>query len=589
MVFPRLTDDQRGVALITVVLVALAVSSVAVAASMMTMSGTMVRKFSERASIADHAALSGVELGLSALLADSTLYPTTGYTTLENSEVVYDAAGNPIFGIRRSTYLGPSSDPARGSIVSEVWTQGGVVAVRRLVVSATSFASFGQFMDSAQASTVFSAVDDQFGPIHSNSDISIGLPVGSDSARFFAKVTVGGNIMNPARGVFMNGFTEGVSPISLPSHSDIALLRNRAISGGLLIPGTTGGGFAATTRLEFIAVDMDGDTVTTTDDVEGFVRVYRNTVDARHLMAWPLLGNPIDTPNCGVWDGTTFRSFPGGGFAARADAEVAVDLNQYRCFLGGDPILNDGNFSATPPDGGVWLERFGDLPSGAGFNARSDKNYLHPYTPGVNPTTTGVIYVDGDVAVSGLVRGRVTLVSADDIIIVDDLVQKSDPSASSCGGDLIGLIANEEVAISDNTLNTPQRYGGTGGYHTMSATKDEYVHAIIMALENFRVSNATGGPDAADNLGLGAEPCEGVPWGRGCLYVTGGLLRRHRRPNDLGAAGGAGYQLRISYNGCVRQGAPPHFPSTGGFKGESVVEMDGANFDPVTWFAAYQN
>ena len=592
MMFPRLIDNQRGVALITVVLVALAVSSVAVAASMMTMSGTLVRKYSERASMANHAASSGVELGLSALLADGTLYPTTGYTTLEDSVPVLDAMGNPIPRVRRSIYIGPSSDPSRGSIVSEVWTRGGVRAVRRLEVAATSFASFGQFMYHDHSGVEFTATDDQYGPIHSNGDINIGLPVGADSAMFLGSVTVVGSIINPGRAVFVKGFTEGVSLDSLPTTSDLGALRNLAISGGLLLPGLTGGAFAATTRVEFIAVDMDGNTATT-NDVEGFVRVYRNAADARNLMAWQLWGNPIDTPNCGVWDGLTFKSFPNGGFASRGEAENAIDFNQYRCYLGGDPVLNNGNFSATPPDGGMWLPWTGPaVPPGAGFNARTDKAYLHPYTPGVNPNTTGVIYVDGDVAVSGVVRGKVTLVSKDDILIVDDLVQHTDPGANACGQDLLGLVAHDEVAIADNTLNTPQRYGGGGtgdSYHTMSATKDEYVHAIIMALDDFTVSNATGGPDAADNLGLGAEPCEGVPWGRGCLYITGGLLRRHRKPDDFGTVGGKGYQLRLSYNGCVQQGAPPHFPATGSFKGQRIVEMEGATFDPVTWFANYQS
>ncbi len=307
MAMPRLIDNQRGVALITVVLVSLAVSSVAIAATMMTMSGTLVRKYSERTAISDQAALSGVERGLSALLGDGTLLPVSGFTTLEDSAAVYDAIGNPIPGVRRSIYLGPSSDPARGSIVSEVWTRGGVRAVRRLEVAATSFASFGQYMDHDHSGVVFTATDDQFGPIHSNFDINIGLPAGADSATFMAQVTVGGSIINPGRGVFVKGFTEGVSLDSLPTISDLDALRTLAISGGLLLPGATGGSFAATTRVEFIAVDMDGDT-TTTEDVEGFVRVYRNVPDARNLMAWPLLGNPIDTPNCGTWDGKIGRA-----------------------------------------------------------------------------------------------------------------------------------------------------------------------------------------------------------------------------------------------------------------------------------------
>ena len=68
MALPRLVDNQRGIALITVMLVALAVSSIAIAASLMTLSGTLVRRYSERTTIADHAALSGLQEGLSAVL-----------------------------------------------------------------------------------------------------------------------------------------------------------------------------------------------------------------------------------------------------------------------------------------------------------------------------------------------------------------------------------------------------------------------------------------------------------------------------------------------------------------------------------------
>ena len=82
------------------------------------------------------------------------------------------------------------------------------------------------------------------------------------------------------------------------------------------------------------------------------------------------------------------------------------------------------------------------------------------------------------------------------------------------------------------------------------------------------------------------SPCGGAPWGRGCLYLTGGLLQRIRGPTG---STGTAYLLRHSYNQCVLQGGPPQFPSSGGFSKQRVVEMDGANFDPVTWFANYQS
>ena len=222
MAIDRLVDNQRGVALITVVLVALAVSSVAIAASMMTMSGTLVRKYSERTSMASHAALSGVERGLSALVGNDTLLPVTGYTIMEDSVPVLDAMGNPIPGVRRSIYIGRSSDPSRSSIVSEVWHQGGVRAVRRMEVQASSFASYGYFVDDDDDNIGFSRDQDIFGPVHFNDPIRIWSANASDTATFWGEVTTTGSVVSPGQGSFRKGFTENVATVSLPTTTDLS-------------------------------------------------------------------------------------------------------------------------------------------------------------------------------------------------------------------------------------------------------------------------------------------------------------------------------------------------------------------------------
>ncbi|MCZ6756488.1 MAG: hypothetical protein O7E49_14360 [Gemmatimonadetes bacterium] len=578
---PRLIDNQRGVALITVLLVSLAVSSVAIAATMMTMSGTLVRKYSERTAISDQAALSGVERGLSALLGDGTLLPVSGFTTLEDSVAVYDAMGNPIPGVRRSIYLGPSSDPSRASIVSEVWTRGGVRAVRRMEVQASSFASYGYFVDDDENNIGFNRNDDIFGPVHFNDPISIWSAGASDSATFWGEVTTTATIVSPGYGSFRKGYNENVSNIPLPEISSFAGLETMASNANLRFSSTLGPN-SAPMRLEFIAVDMDGDT-TTTNDIEGFVRVYTTSEDRPYTIAAVQGGSPLTTPNCGVWNDTTFRSFENTLLDSIA-AKAAIDSNRYRCYLGGDPILNDGTFSASIGPGNWVLWGGAPVPNLSTVRP-SDYLYLHPYTSALNSNSAGVIYVDGDVGVSGVVAGRVTVVAADDIIIVDDLVQYTDPGQNACAADMLGLIAFDVIVIADNTLNTPQRYPGGGSYHTMDDTKDEFVHAVAMALSEFRVHNAQLGPDDNDNGGFGAEPCEGIPWGRGCLYLTGGILQGKR--GRIGE--GTGHLMRHSFNQCVLQGGPPQFPATGSFSKRRVVEMDAANFDPVTWFAGYQS
>lgn len=595
MAIPRLIDNQRGVALITVVLVALAVSSVAVAASMMTMSGTLVRKYSERTSIADHAALSGVERGLSALLGDTTnaIYPTSGYTTLEDSVPVVDAMGNPIPDVWRSVYIGPSSDPSRGSIISQVWARGGVKAVRRMEVEASSFASYGYFVDDDPYNIGFAREDDVFGPIHFDDNITVWSAGASDSATFWGEVTTTGSVISPGYGSFRKGYTEGASNVFLPSSGDLAGLESMATSAGLRFNSTSTGPNSAPMRLEFVAVDMDGD-ITTTNDVEGFVRIYDtgdiNSTDRAYVLASAqpaALPSPITTPNCGVWNSGSgeFESVSNGRLPnGTTTAEAAVDSNRYRCYLGGDPILNDGVWQSNIGPGS-WVTYTGPAISSPGFDATPGNQFLHPYGSALNSNSAGVIWVAGDVAVSGVVAGKVTVVAADDIIIADDLVQYTDPGQSSCPADMLGLIASDDMVIADNTINTPQRYIGGTSYHTMDDTKDEFVHAVMLALSEFRVHNALSGPDDTDNGGFGAEPCESIPTGNGCLYVVGGILQ-----DDRGYIGdGSGHLLRHSYNQCVLQGGPPQFPSTGSFSKRRVVEMDGSSFDPVTWFAAYQS
>ncbi len=583
---PHLTDNQRGVALITVVLVALAVSSVAIAASMMTMSGTLVRRYSERTSMASQAALSGVELGLSALLANGALYPTTAYITmpLQDSAEVLDAMGNPIPGVRRSIYIGPSADPSRGSIVSEVWVRGGVRAVRRMEVRTSSFASYGYFVGNDILNSDFR--EKIFGPAHFNYGITISPPSGPDSATFWGKVTTTGTITNISYGSFRQGHQQLATNTSLPV-VDFVSLATMATNADLWFSSSETGYSNSPIRLEFIPVDMDGNPATT-DDVEGFVRVYKTSPENRpYVTAQVQGGSVLTTPNCGAWNSGQFESAENGDLDSIA-ARAAIDNNRYRCYLGGDVTLSDSTFSAS--DGtGFWVLWGGAPVPGLSAVRPADSGYLHPYTKGVNINSSGVIYVHGDVAVSGVVAGRVTVVALDDIIIVDDLVQYTDPGENACAADLLGLIASNDVVIADNTLNTPQRYLGGSSYHTMDDTKDEYVHAVVMALDDFRVhiDPFNPGPNASDNLPAGAEPCEGAPWGRGCLYLTGGIIQRYR--GQIGSTSGTGYFLRHSYNQCVLQGGPPQFPSSGSFSKQRVVEMDGANFNPVTWFANYQS
>jgi len=348
----------------------------------------------------------------------------------------------------------------------------------------------------------------------------------------------------------------------------------------------------ALTRLEFIPIDMDPDPVT--EDIQGFFRVYTNSISSNmpFVVGWQTgADGPISTSNCGVVSGppgnATFLRY---GYELDIDqAKDSVDNNRYRCFLGGDPALHPGAnqsgvFEQTPTGsgptaGGSWLPWPGPAVSGpASFMGRLDHDYLWPYTPAVNSTTKGVIFIDGEVALSGVVAGKVTVVATDDIVVVDDVTQYTDPGAAACDRDVLGLIAGDDIIISDNTLMTPQRYSTSAAYHTMGKSKDEYLQAVVMSLDEFRVQEAASGPGSG-------EPCEGTVQGRGCLYLTGSILAGTR---GLLGFGSQGYRVRLSYNSCVETQAPPQFPATNLYEKARVYELDPANFDVAAWFTQYQ-
>jgi len=148
---PRLTD-QRGIALFTVLLLSLALSALVIGGSLVTTNSTMIRRYGDRMSMIENAALAGLEEARSRLNGTPTLYPDTGFVTLESGVAVVDAAGNLIPGLSRSTYAGPSGASSGqfgvfGSIISVVADNVNILMVRRQEITQESFAKFAYFTD----------------------------------------------------------------------------------------------------------------------------------------------------------------------------------------------------------------------------------------------------------------------------------------------------------------------------------------------------------------------------------------------------------------------------------------------------------
>jgi len=257
--------------------------------------------------------------------------------------------------------------------------------------------------------------------------------------------------------------------------------------------------------------------------------------------------------------------------------QASLNDNSARCYLGGDPALTNNVWTPTTPKG-RWIPWAGAIDPR--LNARADKGYLFPISRALNPDFKGVIYVDGDVAVSGTVRGRITIVTPRDLILVDNLKQATDPATGTCE-DIIGLISMNDVVVADNMLNAPVNVQGAA-YKTMRpvGNQDEFVHAVVLALGIFTVENYGAGP-------TNREQCGTTVWGRGCLQLTGGIIQRTR--GAVGTTSGTGNLKRYSYNACAYSDPPPYFPTTGHFAKNRIYDIDPGRFDVGTWFASYQH
>ncbi|RMH14601.1 MAG: hypothetical protein D6701_11090 [Gemmatimonadetes bacterium] len=577
---PRSLGNE-GFALALTMLVVLVVGALATAAAMVGSNHLLANRYYERQSLLEAAADAGIEVARARINGMPSIYPDSGYVTLENGVSVKDGDGNTIPGVKRWTYVGPTGLTSGqygifGTIISQVKDDGGGEVIRRTQVYQESFAKFAYFTDFEPSNIKFGGGDAIFGPLHTNSPIRIY----SSGATFYGEVRTAQNVENPTYGTFKQGYEEYVPAIPMPATAELSKLQAQAAAGMTAFVGDSNGDQgSATTRIEFIAIDLNGDG-DTTDPIEGFFRVYQSTDPD-----WVVANVPVVTtgsgwstttteemrqsPNCGWWTGGVF--VPASQIASNSDSEAALISPTRRCYLGGSDSINNG-FVAN--DGrGQWLPYPGVVsPLVAG---RPDGAYLFPLSRRLNPNFKGVIHVTGKVAISGTLRGKVTLAATDDIILADDVVYATNPGAGTCQ-DILGMFAGDDVVVSDNTLNAPVR--PTSGYarRTYDDTKDEFFHGVVLALDIFTVENYGSG-------GTSEEPCESKANGRGCLYLTGGIIQRTR--GAVGTTGGTGYIKRYSYDQCAASEPPPYFPTTGHFSKGTYYQVDPAGFSVSQFFA----
>lgn len=611
-------------ALITVMLVAVVAMTLALASTMLVMGTTLTQAASERSAALDDAALSGIEETRNRLNARLDSVPLTGYRTIENN--VNIANGN---GVRRTTWAGRIGNPdslanagefgVQGEIVSRAVDASGNVAIRRALIFQSSFARYAYFTDDGNTASGgilwFANGWTASGPFHSNDSIYIrdGAP---PQAIFKDVVTTARGVFNAADAQWDRGQAQIVAPIALPGSADLNILKDIAARAGYVFtPSVVTGDSALTTmRIEFVAIDADGDGNTTGPD-DGYFRVYQVRANSTYGMGYgmartpaPPAGavGPLDSTlyswNCGVTVTvgalttvpTRFAQIaelPGANYRTRMlPKQTAYDHANARCFLGGDPRLNaTGLFTPTDPAGDWLLRTSGSVP--AVVAARPDGAYLWPLSPNFNPNFRGVIFVEGRVGVSGTVRGRVTLASRNNTVILDDLRQATNPGtttgACSPNDDIIGIFAGENSLWADNMLQAPQqrRDNSNSGsawllprkdFSASAGRPDLNVHATILALRSI----GTERPSPPSGL----DPDYYVH--RGFVRQVGGRIQS--RAGQGGTINGSdlhGYVSDISFNRCSMTFPPPYFPTTGRWTLSQFFELDPQGFNVDDWFA----
>lgn len=634
--------NERGIALLTVLLVGFALSAIALASTMWILNAQLIQKSGERAAVLNDVAVAALEEGRSRIASNPALYPSFNHDTLDDNVTVQDANGVTIPGVRRSVYVGPDGVMSGqygvfGTIISTVRDTFGNQVVRRLQINQESFAKYAYFT-TVEGNIVFANNDQIWGPVHSNDEIEIH----SSGATFHNTVTTAAStIAGQGYGVFNGGPPKKSVPvIPLPTTQAFDALETRAENAGMSFAGNTlgNGPGEASIRMEFVAVDLnnDGDS---TDTDEGFVRIYQDNAEPWRVTGQRtgLAGQDIRrSPNCGVpmkpgapttvqtgsWSAVPATNalwndlpnnvrftpvadtFPDFNGPARAATMLSTANAQWRCYLGGDPRLRQDswpNISATAwaavvgplprptttvAAGGTagWIQRPVAIgaPTVLAFTGRPDADFLWPINRDYNRDWEGVIYVEGRVAISGTINGRVTLATPENIVIADDIRSAVDPGSAQgaeCGV-ILGLFSGDSVIVSDNTLNTAQQINGAGQWRTYDWTAQEEIHAVVLALDIFGAERYTSGPDDF-------EDCSISDSGRGCLALTGGIIQRTR--GGVGLTSGEGYIKRYAYNACAASDPPPYFPTTGKFARNRIYELDPRNFDVAAWFTANQS
>lgn len=635
---PAALRNRRGSALMLVLMLTVALAALAMSAIFLTSNAGILSHYYDRERAFRYAAEAAVAQGKSRLQKDPSYgqsLPDSGYVTLVPNGDVVGADGQVMPGVKVEVHVGHTGI---GTGQYNVFASVVAVAkddasharyVRRLELQEENFARWAVFADNATLGC-YATGERIDGPFWANSDL---LMCGGEMRDYVGLV---GNVNGG--GTFKPGFPKtGQGRISLPTLSRLSNMPGYAAEAGYSFTGTPSAAFDQTkTRLEFVALDVNGDGNTTGEN-EGFFRVFQGSSAnaVRSVAAYDFEPAGVGAMQCGVLVTPRDSAGPQKGhpsfiawgahkapwvsawLAAEAvpdaarDAKIASDdvreffsIRDRRCYQEGDPHLNfkanggtgpgaegsaaepgtESTFKGTGwPGGAGWvsLASKGLTPSATMLAKYGDMaNYLFPLSHELNAGFKGVIYFDGSVNLSGIVRGRATVLSSMSVGFSDDLEYATSPNKTPkrCQ-DLLGVIAGEQATVVNNSINYPVSPDGDQGFSKfldMSGKPHFFLDGVVMALNGgFGVENIDGAPygwQTEDN-----NNCNGTSASGGCIFQNGGMIERDLMVTFYGD--GRGFAEARTYDTCMASQSPPYFPTTGRYFDNRYYEIDPVRFD----------
>jgi hypothetical protein len=643
----RPLPDRVGSALILVLVTTAGLAALAMSAIFLSASSGLMSRYYDHERNYRYASEQALAIGLSRLAKDTTIHlADTGYVQLMTNAQLTDANGATIPNVKVNLYVGLTGNTTGqfgefASLVAEVHdTTGDTRYVRRLELMAQNFARYAMFTNQFSSGLCYSTGEFIRGLGFSNQIWnSCGSPTYYDTIS--AAGTVGGG--SPT---YKLGSISNATPIPFPTVSRLSALPGYASAANYSFTPNVKGAL----RIEFMAINLNPTLDTDSSEAnEGFFRVFQDTVSNTTSKAYYDLGTTskdsiVFNQQCGDWH--TINSKPlffpyavhnkawfttlmllasgsgGGGLSAtllNADTLVGgvhgrpivmshTTPRQARCYPSGDPHLvaverntTGGAYVATDTTKGgddstftpvtrrgYWMAWPGTIPpplAALATHTAKEKPYLYPLYRAYNANTKGVIYVNGDVATSGLLNGFVTLYASGNVWFTDDLTNVTDPATVLCGN-LLGVIAGQNVWIADNAMNSPQNpttpASPTGPANSvwMSDNQNFYLDGVTMSL------SGTVGVENYNLHAINMTTCNGTAVGRGCIAQIGGVIEQVISATYNGA--GSGFAENRGVDQCLYQQSPPYFPLTGRYSSNRFFEIDPARYSVATLFHRLQ-